>query len=158
MFKTYVRPHLEYANVIWCPFLKRQSVCLENVQRRATKFLKECKDLSYAERLRYLQLHSLKGRRIRGDLIQTYKIVNEIDDLSLSDFFHLPHANITRNSERKFFIKHCKTNRRKFSFSNRVIKYWNSLPTNVKFAPTLNKYKNYLDTLPKLVDLLYDFD
>ena len=158
LFKTYVRPHLEYANVIWCPFLKRQSVYLENVQRRATKFLKECKDLSYAERLRYLQLHSLKGRRIRGDLIQTYKIVNEIDDLSLSDFFHLPHANITRNSERKFFIKHCKTNRRKFSFSNRVIKYWNSLPTNVKFAPTLNKYKNYLDTLPKLVDLLYDFD
>ena len=37
-----VRPHLEYDNVIWYPRLKRQSIAIERVQKRATKLLQEC--------------------------------------------------------------------------------------------------------------------
>jgi len=74
LYKALVRPHLEYANVVWYPRLKRQSIAIEKVQRRATKLLKECKSMPYNERLKYLGIHSLYGRRIRGDLIQTYKI------------------------------------------------------------------------------------
>ena len=39
LYKALVRPHLEYGNIIWHPYLKRQSVQLERVQRRATKVL-----------------------------------------------------------------------------------------------------------------------
>ena len=46
LFKAIVRPHLEYANVIWHPALKRQQISIEKVQRRATKILAEIKDLS----------------------------------------------------------------------------------------------------------------
>ena len=47
LYKALVRPHLEYANVIWHPQYKRQSQMIEKVQRRATKILSELKDYSY---------------------------------------------------------------------------------------------------------------
>ena len=71
LYKSLVRPHLEYGNQIWNPFLKRQSRAIERVQRRATKLIKHLSDLEYGERLEKLKLPSLKYRRIRGDLINT---------------------------------------------------------------------------------------
>ena len=73
IYKSMVRPHLEYANSIWSPKLKRQSAAIERVQRRATKLLYEIREWSYERRLKFLNLPSLKYRRYRGDLIQTYK-------------------------------------------------------------------------------------
>ena len=158
LYKTFVRPHLEYANVIWCPYLKRQSVMLERVQRRATRLLKECKDMTYGERLKYLGLHSLKGRRKRGDLIQMFKIFHGYDDVNLCTLFTLSPVNITRNSEGKLYVPHARTNLRKFSFSARVINPWNALPTNVKYSKSINEFKNQIDKLPQLQDTFYGFD
>jgi hypothetical protein len=45
-----VRPHLEYANQVWCPHLAKHKDEIENVQRRATKQLPEMSNLSYTER------------------------------------------------------------------------------------------------------------
>ena len=66
LYKALVRSHLEYGNVIWSPLFKRQSIQIESIQRRATKLVPECRDMSYDKRLRYLKLYSLKGRRDRG--------------------------------------------------------------------------------------------
>ena len=158
LYKAFVRPHLEYANVIWNPYLKRQSIMIERVQRRATKLLFECRNMSYRERLQYLNLHSLKGRRLRGDLIQTFKIFNQIDDLDMKNFFALSETTYTRNSEAKIFIKYSKTNKRKNFFSNRVSPHWNSLPTYIKFAPNIINFKSHLDCYPKYLELFYSFD
>ena len=87
LFKSIVRPHLEYANVIWHPAYKRQEAKIENVQRRATKVLKEFKDCSYTERLIALDLPSIKYRQLRADLIQTYKILHDIDNVNKYDYF-----------------------------------------------------------------------
>ena len=158
LYKSFVRPHLEYANAIWSPHLIRQSTLIEKVQRRATKILKECKDKTYEERLQYLKLHSLKGRRVRGDLIQVYKIFNGFDDVCVDTFFTLSKHNITRNSEGKIFIEHCNSNLRKFSFSHRVAPLWNELPTNIKFSHDINNFKNFLDETPKFKKIFFDFD
>lgn len=158
LYKAFVRPHVEYANVIWCPYLKRQSKAIEGVQRRATKLLKEWEGKSYDERLRYLHLHSLKGRRLRGDLIQTYKIINGVVDVDKNKIFSFSKSSITRNNAGKIFVQHCRTNKRKYCFSNRVANHWNTLPTNIKFAPTVNRFKNYLDNNPKFSNLFYDYD
>ena len=80
LYKTMIRPHLEYGNVIWSPQLKRQSIAIEKVQRRATKLVKSCKNLPYEKRLQILNLLILKYKRYRGDLLQLYKIINNIDN------------------------------------------------------------------------------
>ena len=158
LYKAFVRPHLEYANVIWAPHLKRQSIYIENVQRRATRLLKPCNEMSYDERLKYLNLHSLKGRRDRGDLIQIYKIYNGIDDVNFHSLFSPATSSLTRNSEGKILMRHCNTNLRKFYFSNRIISNWNSLPYNVKNANTLNDFKIFIDRDTKLGDSFYGYD
>ena len=60
LFKALVRPILEYANVVWCPFLKKDKDRVEKVQRRFTKRIKGMKDLNYEERLKALNLPSLQ--------------------------------------------------------------------------------------------------
>lgn len=93
----------------------------------------------------FLQLHSLKGRRIRGDLIQVFKIMNGLDNLSVDTFFSFSDSSVTRNSEGKMFVKHRNTNKRAYCFSNRVVKLWNSIPNEVKCTNNINKFKNFLD-------------
>ena len=73
LYCALVRPHVEYGVKIWFPYLKRQSVAVEKVQRRVTKILSELQYLTYTERMKKLSLPSLKYRRIRGDMILVYK-------------------------------------------------------------------------------------
>ena len=55
--------------------------------RRATRLISSLKGVPYYSRLRLLNLTSLELRRLRGDLIQVYKIVHGLENLSFSDFF-----------------------------------------------------------------------
>ena len=48
---------------------------IEKVQRKATKLVPSISHLSYEERLQRLELPSLKYRRLRGDMIMTYKLL-----------------------------------------------------------------------------------
>ena len=64
-----VRPH---ACNIWNPYLLEDMRTIEKIQRRATS-LKQC---TYQERLSALNLPSLQYRRLRMDLIMTYKILH----------------------------------------------------------------------------------
>ena len=114
--------------------------------------------MSYDQRLRYLKLHSLKGRRERGDLIQVYKIFEGLDQINPDEIFSRATYTGTRNQGDKMRMRHCKTDIRKFSFSNRVIEKWNKLPIEIKKAPSLNAFKNRIDSNPKLEDLFYKFD
>ena len=58
LYKSLVRPILEYCSPVWCPHLKKDLNTLEKVQRRASK----CalgnigRDMSYEERLKFLKV------------------------------------------------------------------------------------------------------
>ena len=55
LYKALIRPHIEYGNVIWHPFLRKDIESVEKVQKRATKLVPELKDLTYIERLKKIE-------------------------------------------------------------------------------------------------------
>ncbi|KAK2193528.1 hypothetical protein NP493_10g02012 [Ridgeia piscesae] len=87
VFKSLVRPHTEYANQVWSPYLMKHITALENVQRRATKLIPGYKELDYKERLKRLNLPTLSYRRLRGDMIEIYKILTGKYDSSVTSNF-----------------------------------------------------------------------
>ena len=80
LFKSIVRPHLEYDSNVWSVICKKETIQIENVQRRATKLvkkkLKKNIHLNYTEHLKYMYigLPSLQYRRLRADMVETFKI------------------------------------------------------------------------------------
>ena len=66
LFKTMVRPHLEYSNSVWGPMSKADQDAAERVQRRATKLVHSVRHLSYQDRLKAMKLPSMYYRRHRG--------------------------------------------------------------------------------------------
>ena len=75
LYKTMVRSHLDYASSVWSPYTKKH-VGMIGVQRRATKQLPGLSEMPYQERLQYLKLPTLAYRRMRGDMIQVYKMIS----------------------------------------------------------------------------------
>ena len=71
-----VRSHPDYCSSVRAPYRKGDIEALEKVQKRATKILPGLKNLSYSERLKICKITTLHYRRIRGDMIVTYKIVS----------------------------------------------------------------------------------
>ena len=157
IYKAIVRPIIEYGNVIWSPHFKRQSEEIERVQRRATKILPALRECSYEERMRVLKLPSLKYRRYRADMIQTFKILNKMDDLNVNDFYKF-NTNNTRENDIKLTIQHCSTNTKKFSFSCRTAKHWNTLTAQTRRAINLNQFKILLDDDKCKLVQQYDYD
>ena len=72
LYTTFVRPPLEYRQVVWSPFLRKQINMIENVQIRATKLVDGLQNMDYTERLKILNLPTLVYRRARGDMIKVF--------------------------------------------------------------------------------------
>lgn len=145
LYKSLVRSQLEYANVIWRPYRRGDIDKLEKVQRRATKCLKDLAHLPYQERLETLKLPTLEYRRKRGDMIQTYKIMHDLEDLDKDTLFTLSKEKRTRGHSLKLVLPRTNLDLRKYNFSVRVVKDWNGLPEEIVTAPSINCFKNMLD-------------
>jgi len=84
LYKALVRSHLEYANTVLSLYKQYLIEVVEKVQKKATKFVHECKNVPYTDRLKYLRLPTLKYRRHRGDMIETYKILHGLYDTAVA--------------------------------------------------------------------------
>ena len=82
LFKTLVRRHLDYRNIVWCSFNWTDQKQVERVQHRATK-IPELRYLPYTEQLQAMKLPSLYYRRRRGDMlaVTVYQILHGGIDL-----------------------------------------------------------------------------
>ena len=145
LYKALVRPHVEYANAVWYPYKIKDIEAIENVQRRASRLVPTLKDLSYEERLRKLGLPTLVYRRLRGDMVETYKTLHSVYDPDVATLLTLRGESATRGNSMKLFQSGCRTNLRKYSFALRVVKTWNNLPEEVISAPTLKSFERRLD-------------
>jgi hypothetical protein len=145
LYNCYVRPHLEYCVQAWAPYYKKDITELEKVQRRATKLVPSLRKLPYEERLQKLGMYSLYCRRIRGDLIETFKILNGMEKVPQERFFQPMTLQTTRGHPHKLFRGQSKLLVRSNFFSQRVVSHWNKLPSQVVCAKSVALFKENLD-------------
>jgi hypothetical protein len=145
LFVALVRPHLEFANVVWSPSLEKDKQLIEGVLRRATKCIPGLKNMEYEDRLRKMNIPSLCYRRLRGDLIEAYKCVHGLYDCVSP--LRVNTRGITRGHQFKLEKQYCRTSLRQHFFSNRIVDTWNALDNDTVAASTLNCFKNRIDLI-----------
>ena len=131
---------------------------VEKVQKRATKLVRGLNKLSYKERLIKLKLPTLRLRRARGDMIEVYKIITKTYDAHISPNLILSSNVHTRSNNFKLQTMRCKYDIRKYSFTNRVVSLWNSLPEKVVNAENVNTFKNRLDKHWENEEAYYNYE
>jgi hypothetical protein len=144
LYKSLVRPHLDYCSQAWRPHLRKDIDTLEKVQRRASRMVTEFRGWSYDQRLSSLKWCTLEERRLRGDMIEVFKLLKGFDLVAPNIFFMKSFTGL-RGHEFKLYKSSFFTNVGKFTFSNRIVQNWNSLPQHVVSSNTVNTFKNRLD-------------
>jgi len=146
IYKAYIRPHLEYCVQTLSPHMQKDIHIFEKIQRSATKIVHRVKHLCYEVRLDRLGLTTLFVRQKRGDLIETYKILTEKENIEKEQFFELTNNGyFLRGHTMKLVVSRPRLDIRKYFFSQRVVAEWNRLPEQVVTAPSVNTFKNWLD-------------
>ena len=116
---------------------------LEKIQRRFTRLIDNIGPLPYSQRLNQLNLTTLAERRIRADLIETYKIVSGSVDYGKALF------NMSRSGH-NLVSRACVGDKlRREYFSERVIQYWNKLPASVQLSTSVDSFKIKLSEYKK---------
>jgi len=149
MYKSLVRPHLEFCTAACSPHYVKDKELLEKVQRRFTRMIPGLKDVPYYEGLQILGLWSLEERRICSDLIVVYKIINKLSNVNFDIFFEFDTNRITRGHSLKLKKKRFNTELRQHFFTDRIINLWNSLDEQIVSSTSLNCFKNGLEQLRK---------
>ena len=96
----------------------------------------------------------MEYHQIRGDMIQVFKIAkNYYDPKSTANIFQFSQSTRLRGHIHK--IDKIFTNKSKYKnfFTNRVTLKWNSLPSSLMEAKSINEFKNKFDALNK--DIMY---
>ena len=75
LYKPYIRPVLEYGNIIWGPQYVLDQRQIKDIQKRATKLAHDLQNCTYNDRLAACtyNLPSLKYPRERGEMTMSYQ-------------------------------------------------------------------------------------
>ena len=113
---------------------------LERVQRRATKIMPNLRNVSYEMRLKECGLTTLETRRLRGDQIEVFKILNGYENIDRYIVFSVKEERRTRGHGFALAKKQCRLDINKFSFSQRIVNEWNRLSVDCVDASSVNNY------------------
>ena len=119
---------------------------------------------SYQERLKETGLTSLRERRIRGDLIEVFKVIKGYNNVYRNDWFDLQsreESRATRTNTRiedgeeirredVIYEPRAKKEIRANFFTIRTVRIWNELPDEVKGAKSVTGFKIQYDRHMKM--------
>ena len=133
-----VRSRLEYCSSLWSPYTVKHRALIENVQRRATKFILNypSREMSYVDRLREL-----------NDILLLFKFKSGRMHIDCTKYFVPVTCHyVTRNFDTNNFkvTSHFKQNYFKLSYFPRAVQLWNSLPQDCKSCTTISSFKSKL--------------
>ena len=149
LYKQHVRSLLEFSSTSWSPWTAADIEIIEKVQKRAVRMISGLTGQTYEEKLVELNLPSLEMRRYQSDMIQTFKIIKNIDAVESSSWFNLVgenprrHTRLTANPLNIIATRQNNEIRRNF-FSQRVPDQWNNLPDEIKSSRNLKVFKSKL--------------
>ena len=158
LYTTFVRPHLEYAQSVWSPKLRKLVNLIEGVQKRATRLVRTLHGMTYEQRLRKLELPSLEFRRHFGDMVQIYKHLHFYDKGTVVDKFSY-RKRPNRKHEFELLPNFADDGVRGVqskSFYYRCVPSWNNLPKGVVNATSIKAFKEALAKAWKNHPLRYD--
>ena len=138
LYKSLIRPVLEYCNTVWRPLYKKDSRAIENVQRRATKLIESIQRMDYQSRLKELSLPSMVYRRRRADVLQIFRIINGIDIVEEGKFIQLVDETVTRGHSLKLYKPRITSRIGGNILATRVVNDWNDLSDEVVKAESVN--------------------
>uniref|UniRef100_A0A8D8TMU7 Uncharacterized protein n=2 Tax=Cacopsylla melanoneura TaxID=428564 RepID=A0A8D8TMU7_9HEMI len=151
IYKTYVRPMIEYAIPVWNPQYKKNIESLEQIQRKATKISSKIRKFDYPKRMEILNLTTHEERRLRGDLIEIYKLsTNYYSCFNTEENEFLTfNQSSRRGHQMKLTKERTAKNTRSHFLTNRVFNEWNSLPERVIESTSVNQFKTLYDKCKK---------
>ena len=131
LYKSLVRPVLEYTAPVWNPYLVKDVLALERVKRRASRLALGQKrgEIEYEERLRKLKWLTLETLTIS---LFSWIVFDDLNKLNFDNSFEFTRCNSTQaNPPHKLYVKPAKCNLYKYSFFIRIVQDWNSLPGSI---------------------------
>ena len=155
IYKSKVRPILEFGSIVWCPYREFLSDQIENVQKRFTRLFPHIRTLSYRERLQKLGLLSLCARRLRYKLIYLFKIMNNLIDIDPDKYFRL-YSNLcmpTRGNPLKIVPLTSNRDCRRFFFTVDVVFHWNCLTKEEVSVRTVSLFKKSVSSYFRRSDI-----
>ena len=129
LFNVLVKSQISYCSEIWRPHLLKDIQTLENIQRRATKFILSDFSSDYKSRLLSLNMLPLMMQFELSDIMFFIKSLKELSD----SFDILKYVTFCSGRTRsatflKLKLPSVRTNLERHFYFNRLPRLWNSLP------------------------------
>jgi len=147
LYKSLVRPHVEYCTPVWSPCYQKDKLLIERVQHRFTRMIPGFSKLPYCERLERLGLWSLEERRNRADIIEVFKMAKGWSAIPLESMFELSTTKHLRGHNLKLVKHRSNLELRRNFFTERLINRWNGLDQQSLDVDSINCFKNHLQRL-----------
>ena len=129
LYISLVRSKLTYCSQLWRPHFIKDIAILENVQRRATKFILNNYTSDYKERLTALQLLPLMYWYELQDLLFFIKCLKDPpDNFNVSDYVSFVTTSTRGGRSNKLIYNHTRTTRARHFYFNRIVRLWNAMP------------------------------
>ena len=151
LYRSFVRPVLEYCNIVWCPHQITLCDQIEAVQKRFTRLFPDMRNIPYRSRLTKLNMLSLRARRLRYKLIFLFKIVNNLTCLDPSQYFRFSHSK--RHNSLKIVPLPSQRDCRRYCFFVDVVFHWNSMLDCEVLVQNVNEFKRSVTSYFRRVDV-----
>ncbi len=150
-FSALVKPHLEYSAPVWAPHTKNNINKIENVQKRAARWIEakwcktnHCWNRSYSNCCQSLSWLSLENRHHLLSCCQTFKIINNQECINFNKYYENAPYKSTRTNNQSLLCKQSRVNCYRYSFFINSGFLWNKLPNEIVTYKSYTTFKTAL--------------